>query len=125
MTSGDDASGPDQTPMRPRRRRRASAAAGPPTSARPTVDEPQPAAPAAPARAAGPRDGASRGSRATRRPRTDGAERGLRELVGAGPSQLGLSKALRGRDVDRPSDADLEAAERDLVIVRRNWKPPE
>jgi hypothetical protein len=31
--------------------------------------------------------------------------------------------ALRGRDVNRPSDEDLAEAERDLQIVRRNWKP--
>jgi hypothetical protein len=52
------------------------------------------------------------------------AERGLRSLVGAGPSQLGVSGALRGRDVNRPTDEDLAEAERDVVIVRRNWKPP-
>ncbi|HEU5008460.1 MAG TPA: hypothetical protein VFT67_15905 [Jatrophihabitantaceae bacterium] len=52
------------------------------------------------------------------------AERGLRNLVGAGSSQLGVSGALRGRDVNRPTDEDLAEAERDVVIVRRNWKPP-
>jgi hypothetical protein len=52
------------------------------------------------------------------------AERGLRNLVGAGSSQLGLSGALRGRDVNRPTDEDLAEAEREVVIVRRNWKPP-
>lgn len=48
----------------------------------------------------------------------------LHDLVGAGSSQLGLSAALRGRDVNRPSAADLADAERDLVIVRRHWSPP-
>jgi hypothetical protein len=58
------------------------------------------------------------------RPRGDSdTERGLRDLVGAGPSQLGVSGALRGRDVDRPTDEDLAEAERDLFIVRRNWRP--
>jgi hypothetical protein len=52
------------------------------------------------------------------------AERGLRNLVGGGSSQLGVSGALRGRDVNRPTDEDLAEAERDVVIVRRNWKPP-
>lgn len=52
------------------------------------------------------------------------AERGLRDLVGAGRSQLGVDGALRGREVDRPSDEDLAEAERDIVIVRRHWKPP-
>ena len=57
------------------------------------------------------------------RRRADG-ERGLRDLVGAGPSQLGVDGALRGRDVNRPTEEDLAQAERDVVIVRRNWKPP-
>ena len=50
------------------------------------------------------------------------ADRGLREIVGAGPSQLGVSGALRGRDVKRPTADDLAAAERDVVIVRRHWR---
>jgi hypothetical protein len=49
----------------------------------------------------------------------------LRDLIGAGPSQLGVSGALRGRDVNRPTDQDLADAERDTVIVRRNWTPPD
>lgn len=48
----------------------------------------------------------------------------MRDLVGAGPSQLGVSGALRGRDVNRPTEQDLDEAERDVVIVRRNWRPP-
>jgi hypothetical protein len=51
-----------------------------------------------------------------------GTDRGLREIVGAGPSQLGVSGALRGRDVNRPTAEDLAAAERDVVIVRRHWR---
>ncbi len=47
----------------------------------------------------------------------------MRDIVGAGPSQLGVSRALRGRDVNRPTDDDLAEAERDVHIVRRNWKP--
>lgn len=54
----------------------------------------------------------------------DSLERGLRDLVGAGRSQLGVSGALRGRDVNRPTEADIAEAERELVIVRRNWQPP-
>jgi hypothetical protein len=50
-------------------------------------------------------------------------ERG--DLVGAGRSQLGVDKALRGRDVNRPTDEDLARAEEEVVIVRRNWRPPE
>jgi hypothetical protein len=61
-----------------------------------------------------------RGSR-----RGDAAEeRGLRDLVGSGPSQLGVQGALRGRDVNRPTEQDLADAERDVEIVRRNWRPP-
>jgi hypothetical protein len=52
-------------------------------------------------------------------------ERGLRDLVGAGPSQLGLSRALRGRDLNRPTEADLAEAEREVVIVRREWRQPQ
>jgi hypothetical protein len=48
----------------------------------------------------------------------------LRDLVGAGHSQLGVSGALRGRDVDRPTDDDIADAEANLVIVRRHWTPP-
>jgi hypothetical protein len=51
------------------------------------------------------------------------ADRGLRDLVGAGPSQLGVSRAMRGRDLDRPTDAELAEAEREVQIVRRNWRP--
>jgi hypothetical protein len=51
------------------------------------------------------------------------AERGLRGLVGSGSSQVGTGAAMRARDAARPSDADLAAAEQDLVIVRRNWVP--
>jgi len=58
-----------------------------------------------------------------RRAGGEGADRGLRDLVGAGPSRLGVSGALRGRDVDRPTEEDLAEAERDLRIVRRHWTP--
>jgi hypothetical protein len=53
------------------------------------------------------------------------ADRGLQELVGAGPSQLGVDRALRGRDVNRPGEDELEQAERELQLVRRNWQPPD
>lgn len=51
------------------------------------------------------------------------AERGLRGLIGSGPSQVGISGALRARDASRPTDADLAAAEQDLAIVRRHYVP--
>jgi hypothetical protein len=31
---------------------------------------------------------------------------------------------MRARELNRPTEDDLAAAERDVVIVRRNWKPP-
>ncbi|HLY33753.1 MAG TPA: hypothetical protein VKQ07_04415 [Jatrophihabitantaceae bacterium] len=66
-------------------------------------------------------------SRRRPRPAAKGerADRGLRDLVGAGPSQLGVDGALRGRDVNRPTDDDLADAEREVVIVRRHWTPPQ
>ena len=69
-------------------------------------------------------DAASRGRRRRPQSQAGAADRGLRDLVGAGPSQLGVEGALRGRDVNRPSDEDLAAAERDVVLVRRHWTPP-
>jgi hypothetical protein len=52
------------------------------------------------------------------------SERALRDLVGAGQSQVGVSRALRARDVNRPSEDDLAEAELELVVARRNWQPP-
>jgi len=51
------------------------------------------------------------------------AERGLRGLVGSGTSQVRTGAALRARDAARPTEADLAAAEEQLIIVRRNWVP--
>jgi hypothetical protein len=47
----------------------------------------------------------------------------LRGLVGSGPSQLSTVKAMRVRDINRPTEDDLRAAKDDLVIVRRHWAP--
>jgi hypothetical protein len=66
-------------------------------------------------------DGDGRERPARKRSARDG---GLHDIVGAGRSQLGVSGALRGRDVNRPTASDLAEAERGLVIVRRHWKPP-
>lgn len=126
---------PDHPTAR-RRRRRATSGVGPPPT-RPTAsagqastteaaDVASPAEP--PPTPSGKSSGKSSGSVPTKRPakrgRSDPGERGLHSLVGAGPSQLGVEGALRGRDVNRPTDEDLAEAERDLVIVRRHWKPP-
>lgn len=62
--------------------------------------------------------------RPEKRPRRPDLERGLRGIVGAGPSQVGVSGAMRARDAARPTPEDLAAAERDLVIVRRHYVPP-
>jgi len=99
---------PEPSPTR-RRRRRGTSTPGP--AEQRTSPEPRP-----------PR--ADPPARAKPKARGDSTDRGLRGLVGAGPSQLGVSGALRGRDVNRPSDDDLAEAERDVVLVRRNWKPP-
>jgi hypothetical protein len=48
----------------------------------------------------------------------------MRGLVAAGPSQVGLSGALRSRDAARPTPEDEAAAERDVRVVRRNYVPP-
>jgi hypothetical protein len=53
------------------------------------------------------------------------SERGLRGLVGGGSSQVSVAAALRARDAARPTEADLAAAEEELVIVRRGWVPRE
>jgi hypothetical protein len=59
----------------------------------------------------------------TTEPRED--DRALRGLVGAGPSMLSLDAALRARDASRPTEEEMAEAERDLVIVRRQYVPTE
>jgi hypothetical protein len=125
----------EQPSSRRRRRRRATSAQGAPQPRGTTTPLPGPdAAPGAtppggtppdPPPAGAPPSGKDRPERTVRRQRAnrDPLERGLRDLVGAGRSQLGVDGALRGRDVNRPGDDDLAEAERDLVIVRRHWKP--
>jgi hypothetical protein len=66
-----------------------------------------------------------RPGRAVRKPRRTDPERGLRGIVGAGPSQVGLSAAMRARDAARPTAEDLAAAERDLTVIRRHYVPPD
>ncbi|MGI8868022.1 MAG: hypothetical protein ACR2F6_04015 [Mycobacteriales bacterium] len=102
-------------PQRRRTRRRASAPGGPP----PTPADVPPSGAA----------GAQR--KADRRPDRSGREqspatreRGLRNLVGSGSSQVGTLPAMRARDVGRPSDEQIAAAERDVELVRRHYTPP-
>ena len=60
---------------------------------------------------------------ARNRDRRDQLERQWRELAGAGRSQLTAGAALRARDADQPTPAELAQAEEELVLQRRNWKP--
>ena len=76
------------------------------------------------------RDGTERSDppaepRRARRPRRAESERNLRGIVGAGSSQVGVVGAMRARDAARPTAADLAEAERDVVIVRRHYVPPD
>ena len=103
-----------------RRRRRGAGTPGPAAQHLPEKQQPEDERRAEPKPAPQP----TPRSRPRSKPRGESTDRGLRGLVGAGPSQLGVSGALRGRDVNRPSDDDLAEAERDVVLVRRNWKPP-
>ena len=112
--------GPSDKPQPGRRRRRRRPTRGPAQQGTSAV----PAEPAAPAKPQPTPPAAPKPARAKRAGRDGGSERGLRDLIGAGRSQLGVDGALRGRDVKRPTDQDLANAERDVVIVRRNWKPP-
>jgi hypothetical protein len=61
---------------------------------------------------------------AAKRRRPEPSERGLRDLVGSGPSQVGPTRAMRARDANRPTEADLAQAEQEVALVRRHWKPP-
>jgi hypothetical protein len=102
-----------------RRRRRRSAASAATVETPAVADEPGPTAPAAEPTAP-PDPGAPR----PRSRHGDPMERVWRDLTGAGPSRVGVDGALRARDVNRPTPEDLAAADRDVVIVRRNWTPP-
>jgi hypothetical protein len=95
------------------RRRRRSAGARQGAAGEPPQQQPAPAG-----RASRPLAKAKR-ARAGR----DSGEHSLHDLVGSGPSQLGVEAALRGRDLNRPTEQDLAVAERDVVIVRRHWQP--
>jgi hypothetical protein len=102
----------DPTPSRHRRRerRRDRAAPAPAEPAEPAAEivvEEEPAP-----------------KRKPRSRRTD-AERSLRGIVGAGSSQVGVVGAMRARDAAKPTAEDLAAAERDVVIIRRHYVPPD
>lgn len=124
----------------PRRRRRRARRTGPaePSAGQPgtgadgsAADQGSAAAPAA----GRPDRSAASGGQAKPRRRAAGrgadgipskdTDRSWRELLGNAPSQVGVSGAMRARDVARPGPDELAAAERELAIVRRQWKPPE
>jgi hypothetical protein len=58
----------------------------------------------------------------------DAAERregGLSSLIGAGRSRVGVGGSMRARDVSRPSEEDMAAAEQEVVVKRsRPDMPP-
>src|SRR5947208_12428067 len=58
-----------------------------------------------------PRSGGGSGRRGRAGSGRDESGEALRALVGAGPSKVGISAALRARDVSRPTDEDIAAAE--------------
>jgi hypothetical protein len=111
----------ESSPAPRRRRRRARRGAEPeqPAAGQPAgadrSDQPTPVK---------PRRRAAAGRGAEGQPGRD-SDRGWRDLLGNAPSQVGVSGAMRARDVARPGPDELLAAERELQIVRRQWKPPE
>ncbi|MGN6607174.1 MAG: hypothetical protein ACTHMS_09235 [Jatrophihabitans sp.] len=107
-------SAPEERGAARRRRRRPPAATAPPT---PPATTPVAGPPG------GSADPAPNTARRGRR-RSNDPDHALRDLVGAGTSQLGVDGALRGRDVNRPTDDDLAWAEANVQLVRRNWTPP-
>lgn len=104
------------SPIRRRRRIRGSQGAGASNRTGRAVDVEVPSADAG-TPAWDPDNGA------TAEPDLAQAERGLRGLVGGGSSQVTPTAALRARDAARPRPEDLERAEAELTIVRRNWTP--
>jgi hypothetical protein len=59
-----------------------------------------------------------------RRGKSSGEPGGGHALAGGGPSQLGVDGSLRARDVSRPDDADVEAAEKTVKVSRRPAAAP-
>lgn len=51
-------------------------------------------------------------------------ERQLRGLEATRGTQVSPTAALRARDWAAPTDDDLAEAEREVVLVRRNYVPP-
>lgn len=56
--------------------------------------------------------------------RRSGSERALRGLEGGRDTQISTTDAMRAREWATPTAEDLAEADRDLVLVRRNYRPP-
>lgn len=56
--------------------------------------------------------------------RRSGSERALRALEGGRDTQISTTDAMRAREWATPTAEDLAEADRDLVLVRRNYQPP-
>lgn len=57
--------------------------------------------------------------------RVDHTERALRGLVTTRGTQVSWSAATRAREVATPTAADLAQAAEEVVVVHRNYTPPE
>jgi len=56
--------------------------------------------------------------------RTSGGERGPHGLEGSRTTQVSPTEAMRAREFARPTAEDLDTAEQQVVLVRRNYVPP-
>ena len=59
-----------------------------------------------------------------RRPTDPGGERSLRGLVSTSDTQVPSELAMRAREVDLPSSAELARVEAEMILVRRHYRPP-
>lgn len=108
----------------PREDARAAAPAQAPATTQSTRPTKAPAKTPAKTQSTAPAKAPGRRGRPGFTSRDDSSDAGWRDLIGAGPSKVGLSGALRARDVDRPTAEDLAQAQRSVVIVRRDPDDP-
>ncbi len=59
-----------------------------------------------------------------RRPADADGERSLRGLVSTRDTQVPSELAMRAREVDLPSAAELAEIDAELILVRRHYRPP-